>query len=424
MNQSFVAAVKNLAETKIPCQDAEDQLTLTRNIGLLLHCSHEIDQSTVLYLTVNGFPLLESDSFLFLFSENSLPDEEQNRGHGLYHRAFLYGVLERVVRDTLRGHFNFCTCQLDGRLVAIVNFARQLLPAIEPGIKEKLRGCCYQIINEAHRLYDLQVSVHCSGLIRQMEDLSAAYHRLLNEVTFFRYTGADMTALVSGFSTLSYYSFHEIAVQTAAHAQALIQQMVDGKETDEYLHQTLQGLCDTPPYSISVLQTRLQSLLEAINLELQNRNILLPECQQIAAAFDTISTASSMEVIEQNIQACITELRDAYHQRLQDGGFQHIQAVEQYIMQHLQEPGLTLREIAEAFGDTPSALTAKFKEYYQDTLYVFLQKKRLELAVTYLNSSMTIREIAAACGFGSVESLYRAFRKEYGITPNQMRKHR
>lgn len=424
MNQRFVAAVQEMAENRTVNQDTLSQLTLGRNIGLLLHCSHEIDQSTVLYLTVNGLPLLESDTFLFLFSENSSPNEEQIGGHGLYHRAFLYSVLERVVSDALWGHFNFCTCQIDGRLVAIVNFAKQLLPAIQPGVMAKLKETCYKIIEQARSEYDLQISVHCSGLIRQPQVLSAAYHRLLNEVTFFRFTGTNMTNMVSGFSSAVYHSYHEIAELITAHAQRLIQLIANQNDTTDYLHMALTDLCNIRPFSISVLQTRLQSFQEAIYLELTNREILRSVSIDITEQFAMIASAPSIQDVELVIQGSLDTIAVAYQKQVLDNSFQRIRLVEQYLMERLQEPGLTLMQVAEEFHENPSALTSRFKQYYHETIYAFVKKKRLELAVQHLDSNLTVREIAAECGFGSVESLYRAFRREYGITPSQMRKQR
>lgn len=80
-------------------------------------------------------------------------------------------------------------------------------------------------------------------------------------------------------------------------------------------------------------------------------------------------------------------------------------------------PGLSRRA-----GYSPAYLTTLFKNEFGITPYQFYLNTRLDRAAAALNSSNAgIRQISMECGFQNIESFYRAFKRRFGMTPNQYR---
>ena len=62
-----------------------------------------------------------------------------------------------------------------------------------------------------------------------------------------------------------------------------------------------------------------------------------------------------------------------------------------------------------------------FKENVGLSIHQYITKKRLSLCQEAIRSDTNITEVYQAYGFGDYSSFYRAFKKEYGISPKEYR---
>ena len=82
----------------------------------------------------------------------------------------------------------------------------------------------------------------------------------------------------------------------------------------------------------------------------------------------------------------------------------------------------TVAETAAAAGVSAPYLYALFRTHLRESPHRYLLRQRVELAKRQLAGSRTsIKEIAAACGFESLEVFYRRFRDFTGETPARYR---
>ena len=92
----------------------------------------------------------------------------------------------------------------------------------------------------------------------------------------------------------------------------------------------------------------------------------------------------------------------------------------EYIEQHLDEE-LSLERLADEFFVSKYHIAHVFKENVGLSIHQYITKKRLSLCQEAIRARMNITEVYHAYGFGDYSSFYRAFKKEYGISPKEFR---
>lgn len=103
----------------------------------------------------------------------------------------------------------------------------------------------------------------------------------------------------------------------------------------------------------------------------------------------------------------------------------HLQELEvalNYMDTHLTED-LTLEAIAQAAGLSRSYFSAVFRQLNGVTVWDYITRKRIELAMEYLRQgNFPITRIAALCGFNTMANFNRSFKLVAHCTPSQFRK--
>ncbi|MCD5001454.1 methylphosphotriester-DNA--protein-cysteine methyltransferase family protein [Enterococcus saccharolyticus] len=99
-----------------------------------------------------------------------------------------------------------------------------------------------------------------------------------------------------------------------------------------------------------------------------------------------------------------------------------IEQVNNYIDTHYQEK-LTLFSIAEDMHSSPYHLHRKFKEIKGKTIHAFLKERRMQEAITLLQTTqLDIATIGQKVGIENSSQFVRDFKKFCGQTPLQYRK--
>lgn len=91
-----------------------------------------------------------------------------------------------------------------------------------------------------------------------------------------------------------------------------------------------------------------------------------------------------------------------------------------YIEDHLDEE-LSLDRLAARFYVSKYHIAHVFKDNLGLSIHQYITKKRLALCQEAIRTKMSIGEIYQTYGFGDYSSFYRAFKKEYGISPKEYR---
>lgn len=101
-----------------------------------------------------------------------------------------------------------------------------------------------------------------------------------------------------------------------------------------------------------------------------------------------------------------------------------IYEVISFINAHFME-GITLDDVCGKYSITRSTLYRRWRETFDHTPAEFLLKKRLEYAEQLLlTGDLSVKLIAARCGFENPVSFAHSFQREYGMSPSKWRQER
>ena len=124
------------------------------------------------------------------------------------------------------------------------------------------------------------------------------------------------------------------------------------------------------------------------------------------------------ELFSQELPACFQKICDINAQQ-REACDNRARRIIEYVDAHITDSEISICEIEDKFKLSPPTLQKLVRSVTGTTLANYIDARRIELANRLLQEKrLSVNEIATRCGYSSVNSFYKAFKRHYGVAPS------
>lgn len=98
-----------------------------------------------------------------------------------------------------------------------------------------------------------------------------------------------------------------------------------------------------------------------------------------------------------------------------------IQKVQDYILNHLEAPLPSTKELSEMFETNEFTLKESFRNLLKTSVYQFYNDERLKKAhILIQQTQLPLKQISFLCGFNNYTNFFKAFKKKFSFSPSEV----
>lgn len=100
-----------------------------------------------------------------------------------------------------------------------------------------------------------------------------------------------------------------------------------------------------------------------------------------------------------------------------------VKKVQDYIINNLEEPLPSTKELSAMFGTNEFTLKESFRNFLKTSIYQYYNEERLIKAYMFIKeSNLPLQEVAYISGFNNYTNFYKAFKKRFKQTPSEIQR--
>lgn len=418
MNKIAQELAAQLAQKEYSLIEYRNKMVRIQNMGLICHCSAEIDMGTLLYFSVNDMYLGEGSFVVLLFSEVGEQTEEQEKGRDVFSRMYTYAIIEEAAKEAFTGHYSFYSSELDGRLVMIVNFPFGLMP--DRSIVDYLDVAGAEVGKRCKERYDMDVIAYIGDPTDNLRSISSTYTKLLERATLHRYVEHAFDSPIYRVRMQPPAPPSERTAGLEERTRTVVNMLLSGQDYHPLVSEILQELAESRASSVDELKRMFGDFFEEFcrfgaQVGIKVRKDMRRELFQVVS--DSVHWSEASDWMHKALDAVA---RDHAERTVRATRRRFDSAVE-YIENSLSDPDLSVEACAAAVGCSVSALSKVFRRQLNTSVAKYIRDARLDQALRLIRQGATVKAACDTCGFGSTETFHRAFKAKFGITPGQLR---
>jgi len=423
MNQSAKDFIVQYASTELTASEYKRQLIHTRNIDMLCHRSDTLDLSAIRYLSVNNLVLSEDGNyFILLITDVSPLHTTEVDSSELYNRTYTYTLIQEIISKKFTGRCMFYGAEIDGRLVVILCFLHENSKWNATGLKKPLTDDCRQIISLCKEQFDIDTKIFLSSMIHGISPIAAEYHKLLDYDIYQQYL--ELVQVPSVVTVPDKFTVEPLTFSLLTFAKELTASISNFEDFKNCAAGIISRITNEPITSIVELKMHFTYFLAFLFQELRNAGIPVDKNYLLQQPSVLFAKSIVWHEIKDWFFLFLQDTASCYNSKCQSLRFQRISNVKNYIDEHFCDSDLSVAKISDTFCINQAFLSTAFKKQYKLSISSYIQAMRLSLAVKLLRTTnQTVNDIYQKTGFGSAETFYRAFKKEFGLSPSRVRRH-
>lgn len=143
-------------------------------------------------------------------------------------------------------------------------------------------------------------------------------------------------------------------------------------------------------------------------------HVLYQELHMKSPGWETAAMSCSLLLLTQIRRALVSTSQF----KTNDDGSKLVEQILNYVHSHYKDK-ITLDDVAQKFWVSPSTVTHLFSKTMGTSFYKYVTRIRLAEAKNLIGEGMPMEKVALNVGFTDYSSFYRAFKKEFNISPKQ-----
>lgn len=390
-------------------------LLIQQALDTLLHSRDYVPQDALICLEVNRVFLGNGGFVISAF-------RPRDRSPDFPHMEFLLNLQKLVMQVYNAGiYYAF---PLDGQLVVLSCFPR-LTPAQnrEPQLLDLSRRMVEQVTSLCLTYWHTELAAVVGPVVYTVSQLSSTFFFVtdLMEYKLFTDEHGDCFAQPAQMHAKELVANLESFQKRACF---LANDMMTGApvELEQYAAELVDAIIGSEVSSQRNIHISLLLFVQKLSSELQKLGVVDTVFLQQQDMLGRLLQASTRSALVHVLAETLIEIQLHIQHQEQKAGVRKLLAVKDYIDRRYTDPALSLNQAAEVVGLHYSTVSSRFKKQFGRSAVSYIQFLRVARAKELLaDPRCTLSQAAALSGFGSLNSMYRAFRAQEGLPPGQLR---
>lgn len=373
-----------------------------------------LDEETIYKNMVEyGIPLSEGRRFTAAAIHVEKEDIGEGKALSLHREQELIPISVRLlVEEKLKGYCQFAVCSVSSELVVIAALDDHIT---KTGLIDLLGDIC----KESRRILEVSITIGIGRSQDHLADISGSFKSAMNALGYKAIVGTGSTIYINDVEPVSRGKL----VFDGKDESELIAAIKFGPE--EKICAVLQGLVGKmgAPVHFRQYQAYMLGMINALTQLVQQYDLGLNEMFGSETDYFVLMTdMRKRNELYQWLMEASFRMNKAMNEERENKIKNVIREARQYILDHYQDPDLSVEKICRHLHMSPAYFSTMFKKETGQTYIAYLTEVRLNKAVELLNTTEDKTYIIAAkVGYQEQNYFSYVFKKRFGVSPTKYR---